>query len=321
MSAEMTAEHEPDMTPEQLAEYDAETVRLVLGAESDAGRAEQNYISLKADAADAKKVYEGYTSALRALIRDRESARGKRPPVTLLDMIESPRNEWREVRIDSLDIADGIKAQLSFEPIATAGELYDAITSFDPADGAPFGLALGDVATIRMKLREMIDLEAMVSPSEELPTIPDDLWRSYPLAKWTQFRVTLKDVEKLAAGEVKRETGRVPVVTVGDLSDFATPTGSGYTRQYADVKGIGTAGADRISDAECKFWAWWKDGGEAEFARERGVTNGNAAPGGPGSEDPGTVDPSEEDIGTLTPNPVATEPDYRDGDGLSEEHS
>lgn len=267
-------------TPEQLADYDAETVKLILAAERLVGAAEAEWEGLKSAASTAKKQAEARTFELRQLIREREQNRGKRPEPTLFDNMPTEPPKWREVKIDDLDIPDGIKAHLSFETVKTAGELFDEVTSFNPSDGAPFGLPLGDVCIIREKLAEMADREAGANPAAA-PNIPADLWREYPLERWTRFGLTAKDVEKMAGGEVKRESGRRPLATVGDLSDFSAPTSSGYSRKYADIKGIGTAGADRISDGEMQFWAWWKGGGEEEFAREKGY--GNAALAGTGS--------------------------------------
>lgn len=294
------------------SDYDAETVQLILVAERRACEAEAEWEECKREASEAKKLMESRVAEVRGLIRDREAARGVRNDPTLLDMVVAEqRPAWRDVPIDKLKIDKGIKAQLSFDVVKTAGELYDEITSFNPADGTPFGLALGDVAEIRMVIQQLIDAETMPPALTGHP----DLWREYPIERWEQFGVTPKDIEKLAAGEVKRESGRTPVVTVGDLSNFSTPTASGYTRGYADMKGIGAAGADRISAAEMAFWNWWGNGGDTEFARERGLTNGNApiagtgisatpAPAGTTDEDDAATDPDATD---LYENPVVDE--------------
>lgn len=259
--------------PDQLTEYDIDTARLVSDAERLCSAADAEWDGLKSAAATAKKLADGQTAALRQLIRGRAAERGLRPAANLLDMLAAPSESWRTVPIADIEIDDGIKADMSFEPIATAGELYDAVTSFDPADGTPFGLAICDVATVRMKLREMADAEhATADPAAE-----NNLWRSYPLDRWTRWGVTAKDIERLAAGEVKHGAAVAPVVTVGDLSDFTHPAPGGYSRGYGDIKGIGTAGVDRISAGEEGFWGWWRwSGGCEEFVRERGATNGDA---------------------------------------------
>ncbi len=114
-------------------------------------------------------------------------------------------------------------------------------------------------------------------------------------------------MQKLEAGEVKRETGRRPIITVGDLSRFSEPTAGGYSRGYADIKGIGEAGATRISDAETSFWKWWQGGGEAEFATEKGASNGNASVAGTDGSMPAVGDQKAAEV-----DPAATFPSYTD---------
>lgn len=265
---------EPAMQPDH-GDYDTETVRLVMECEREVGEAEHLWRLCKESAADAKKDMDGRTVALRKLIRDREEARGKRPEPTLLDMIDAPA-KWREQPVDSLKVDAGILNHLSFEGIANLGQLWDEITSFDPSQGTPYGLALADVATVRMAIADMNDAER----PKPAAVVPEDLWRAYPIDRWTRYGVSEKDVERLAAGEVKKTGERYPIATVGDLSNFSKPTGSGWTMGYADIKGIGPGGADRISDAEAQFWAAWANGLDVEFARERGLTDGAAGVSG-----------------------------------------
>ena len=52
-------------------------------------------------------------------------------------------------------------------------------------------------------------------------------------------------------------------------------------------------GVDRLSEAESQFWQWWQNGGDVEFAREKGLINGNATVAGTGSEGSSGSDPSE----------------------------
>jgi hypothetical protein len=260
MSAELTAD--------ELNEYDAETVLLTDAAEQRIAEAEAEAGRLASEARAAKKRAKAEAGELRRMIRERADNRGQKR-ATLLDMVSpatSTAGAWRATLIKDSPLSDGIKAFLSFEPVRTLGELHDEIAAVTPDGGAPFGLAMGDLAEVRMKLAELADREA-----PDPAAIPEELWREYPIERWTRFGLTAKDVEKLAAGEVKRESDRRPVRTVGDLSNFSAPTSGGYSRQYADIKGIGTAGADRLSDAETRFWQWWQCDGQDEFARERGV--------------------------------------------------
>lgn len=261
------------LTAEELAEYDAESVRLINEQAAIADEAEAEHGVHKERAASAKKRAESETERLRALIRERSEGRGKPPAPTLLDVAKLAK--WRAIEVHDLSIPLDLADTLKANGLHTAGEVYEQFSAF-PADGpAPLGMPLADVAAIREAVQEVIDREtAVVAADPEpdaAPAIPEGLWREYPIERWDRFGITQKDIDKLAAGEVKRETGRRPIRTVGDLSEFTTPTASGYSRGYADVKGIGPGGADRISEAEMRFWAWWKNGGDAEFARERGL--------------------------------------------------
>lgn len=271
------------------SEYDAETVRLVMEAEREVGVCERELDSFKAMASEAKKTLEASTIALRKLIRDREEMRGKRPAPTLLDMIDAPA-KWRELPVSALKVDAGILNHLSFDGLANLGQLWDEITSFDPSQGTPFGLALADVATVRMAIAELNDAERPTPAA----VVPDDLWRSYPIERWTRYGITAKDLEKLGAGEVKKTGERFPIATVGDLSNFSKPSASGWVNGYADIKGIGSGGADRISDAEAQFWSAWANGLDVEYARERGLIGGNATSAGSGGEGTGGSDPGEE---------------------------
>jgi hypothetical protein len=285
MSAELTAD--------ELNEYDAETVLLTDAAEQRIAVAEAEAGRLASEARAAKKRAKAEAGELRRMIRERADNRGQKR-ATLLDMVSpatSTAGAWRATLIKDSPLSDGIKAFLSFEPVRTLGELHDEIAAVTPDGGAPFGLAMGDLAEVRMRLAELADREA---PDPE-PIDLEDLWRAYPIERWTRFGLTAKDVEKLAAGEVKRESDRRPVRTVGDLSNFSAPTSGGYSRQYADIKGIGTAGADRLSDAETRFWQWWQCDGQDEFARERGLIRGDATTAGRGGEGDRGGDPGEAD--------------------------
>jgi hypothetical protein len=298
---------EISMTQAELAEYDAETVRLVMEAERRAKDAECEHEDTKAEVAHCKKRYKLAVDALRALIRDREEQRGKRPEATLLDQIPQP-SKWRSVDVQELETTNYMRAFLASNGVYNLGDLHTQITTFDPAQGAPFGLSLDTVFDLKTAIQKVIDAE-----SEEMAATPapaqatSELWREYPIARWSVHGLTAKDIEKLEAGEVKRETGRRPIVTVGDLSEFSKPTATGYSRNYGDIKGIGPAGAGRLAEAETHFWAWWNKGGQEEFARERGLTNGAAPASGTGSEGITVVArPADEDDDN-TDDPDATD--------------
>lgn len=274
------------MSLEELAEYDAETRRLTNEAEQRVAELEAEAARYSAEARDAKKAAKAELKALRGLIREREDNRGKRPAPTILDLIPAAP-KWHGWPAKSLDLAPAILDKLAPVADLTAGELLREVMSFDPAEGPPFGMTIGECADVRMLLAKIGD--------EQPQPVPEDLWRAYPIERWTRFGLTSKDVDKLAAGEIKKETGRSPIVTVGDLSNFSAPGANGWTRKLADIKGIGAAGADRISEAEARFWKEWRDGGEEQFARERGLIRGDATTAGVGSEGAVTVSHGEDD--------------------------
>ncbi len=277
------------MSPDELADYDAETVRLVEIKESECIEADANAESLKSQYTSAKKLAEHATSELRALIRERREGRGKRPELSLLDMVPKP-SAWRGKAAEAIR---GEISQAAFGLLPsnyTLGELWQQVTTFDPAEGTPLGLRLEDCFTIREAIQREIDREAGDLAEAAKPT---ELWRDYPIERWARFGLTPKDVEKLAAGESKTETGRFPIATVGNLADYSTPTATGWQRRLGDIKGLGPAAVDRLSGAEEQFWGWWRSGGEAEFAAERGLGNGNETPAGSGSEGVGELDASD----------------------------
>jgi hypothetical protein len=270
-------------TAEELAEYDRETIRLVNTQERLCQAADAEHEDLKSAAALAKKRAEAEADRLRAMIRERQEKRGKQPERSLLDLV--PPAKWRGLDVETIPfsaMSPRIWDKLPKGPL-TLGDLSDMLGSFDPAAGPPFGLDMGEVFIIKSQISEIIDAEAEEAEAAQPAAADPELWRQFPIERWTRFGITAKDVEKLAAGEVKRETGRTPVNTVGDLSDFTKPSASGYSRGYADFKGLGKAGADRLSAAEELFWQWWRGGGEVEFAQERGLIRGDATEPGPGS--------------------------------------
>ncbi len=297
-------------TPEQLAEYDAESIRLINDAEALARAADGEWASLKEATAEAKKRAEGKVCDLRDLIRARQDNRGREPEKTLLDFAKPEAPKWRGYDIDTLALHRDTRKVLNENGVTTLGELHAAVTTpWEAEQGPPFGLALNTVADLREAVQRIIDAEfnateeagrygGDLDPADRFP----ELWREYPIDRWERFGITPKDAEKLAAGEVKRETGRKPVRTVGDLSDFSKPTAGGYSRGYGDVKGIGAAGAERIADAEMGFWKWWNGGGLEEFARERGLHCEPVAGAGSGVPVAGGSGGAGGDVAPFDPN-------------------
>jgi hypothetical protein len=113
-----------------------------------------------------------------------------------------------------------------------------------------------------------------------------ELWRQFPLERFTQFGLAKSVIAKLAEASP-------PILTQGDLADYSKPGPTGWTKPLVDIPGIGKGKAEKIEDAGIKFWAWWGAGGQVEFAKEKGLTNGNDSPAGTGNENPPTIDPGE----------------------------
>ena len=67
-------------SPEQLAKYDAATVRQVTKKEKEVAELEAAWSVADGSAKNAKKAFEAEREALRKLIRDRQYQRGKAPP-------------------------------------------------------------------------------------------------------------------------------------------------------------------------------------------------------------------------------------------------
>lgn len=116
----------------------------------------------------------------------------------------------------------------------------------------------------------------------------EDLWKGFPIERCTTFGLTARDVDILASGERKGGLPTYPVRTLGESALYSSGDGS-VPRHFADFKGLGASGSDRIGAALEAFWGWWGKGGKEEFAKEKGLTSGNptAQPdAGGGGEDP-----------------------------------
>lgn len=122
------------------------------------------------------------------------------------------------------------------------------------------------------------------------PDAAAELWTRYPItfARWEQFGLTEKDVERLNSGETKSH-GTHPVVKFGDVMRFVSPdpANPAYARSLKDFKGLGDKGYDRWQDAETAFWKYWNAGGDAAFALETGAVNGAETAAGPAGDDRG----------------------------------
>lgn len=110
------------------------------------------------------------------------------------------------------------------------------------------------------------------------PATPDaleNLWREFPLDRFSIWGATEGDLAKLREGTRKRDEPR-PLGTMGQLADFSSNVHNpGYENRLTDFKGIGAAAADRINASIERFWGWWNDSGRTEFATERGLISEN----------------------------------------------
>jgi hypothetical protein len=109
------------------------------------------------------------------------------------------------------------------------------------------------------------------------------LWQMFPLARWAGLGATEGDVAKLADGRFKSSGIARPIETVGDLAAFSQDG-----NQLTDLKGLGAEAADRLSEAETRFWKAWQDGLRDSFAAE--VSGGAEGGAGAGGEDRGGGD-------------------------------
>lgn len=268
MNAEETKPVEPDpSTPEAIAEYDALTVRMVNEKSDECRVAIERANMLKQHASDAKKSAEGHQAELGILIADRKEWRGRRRPLeaNLFTGVKHEPDNWRSLPVTALRIDDATAKVLSEGGVKTVGQLDEWVES--NADGFGTGLTDDQYNAVTLELTE-------AAAGKRNPPVPetDELWKQFPIDRLTDFGLTDSDVKKLHAGEVKR-TGEVfPILTMGDLNRFVTPNPANpsYTRGYQDVKGLGPAGVDRVSEAETKFWASWNAGLRDKFATEKG---------------------------------------------------
>lgn len=191
---------------DRLREYDAETLRLIGDWDAEEAEAEARHLTLKAQAAEAKKIYEGMVAEHRQMRRHRFASRGKPPEKTLFT---------------------GVGAD-------------DRV----PGDGC---LAAGDADPL------------------------ENLWQEYPLARWTAFGLTEKQLDKL---------GSAGVSTVGDLAAYTRPNDSGYCKRLTDIAGVGKGTAEKVEEASGLFFAEWNRVLREKFAEERGVSPRKEEAGG-----------------------------------------
>lgn len=98
---------------------------------------------------------------------------------------------------------------------------------------------------------------------------PPDLWKLYPISRLTEYGLMPSDVDKLKDGTIKGRSEPFPIVTMGHLADFQNPAVRGFSASLTDIKGVGAAVAERVTNADTAFWAVWPTL-EVDFAVEKG---------------------------------------------------
>lgn len=244
-----------------LDRFDIETTRLVTESEIEASKLWEEYEELHGKASLKKKEAEAADEELKKLIRSRAKER----------VGEGEQNLFsKPVRDDEADDTSYRVGKQEPENVGTV---------------APTPTASGGII---------------------YPDTPDrwpNLWMEFPIeaARWGDWGLGVKDVEKLNAG-ITKESGTHPMATMGDVQRFITPNPAnpGFARTIKDIKGFGEAAMKRWAEAELKFWAWWKNPatsgdhkgltGQEVYAREKGlVADGNAPAGGSGAVNPEPV--------------------------------
>lgn len=108
------------MTPDELAEYDSETVRLVSAQESAVCQLESDLASLKDEAKAAKKAVESAKEQLRELIQNRDRQRGRKPTPTPT-LFDAPAHATTTNRVALVDATDQVNA---VDPLAELWREY-----------------------------------------------------------------------------------------------------------------------------------------------------------------------------------------------------
>ncbi len=100
-----------------------------------------------------------------------------------------------------------------------------------------------------------------------------DAWKLYPLDKLADLPPAAK--KALAEGVVKKGVSPGPILTMGDLAEFTSPSNgsASYCRAMTDIVGMGPEKVAKLDAATEAFWKMWASGGDAKFAREMAMDN------------------------------------------------
>lgn len=131
----------------------------------------------------------------------------------------------------------------------------------------------------------------------------DEAWTAVPLSDLVEHDgLPEKVVDILASPEHKERGPMSPITTMGELATYTSPEPNGWVKKLTDIKGLGPAKEEAISEATGKFWARWNakraaDANRPSAAGARaeapvdGAGNGDGRPGSVGAGD-ATAEPT-----------------------------
>ena len=162
------------MTPEELAEYDSETVRLVSAQESLVCEFEAELASVKERVKAAKKDVEYAKEQLRELIQNRDRQRERKPAPTLFDAPAQPATATTTNRVDEGNATDQVNAVEPVDPLAELWREYPLTVD----NWKPFGLTAKDVERLNSgetknsgvhPITKLGDVTRFITPNPDSP--------------------------------------------------------------------------------------------------------------------------------------------------------
>lgn len=168
------------MTPDELAEYDSETVRLVSSQESQVCQLEAELADIKSQTKAAKKAVEDAKESLRELIQIRDRQRGRKPTPTLFDAPAHNATATTTNRVDEGNATDHVNDQAATSepgPVDPYAELWREYP-MTVTNWKPFGLTAKDVERLNSgetkdvgthPIRVLGDVTRFITPNEASP--------------------------------------------------------------------------------------------------------------------------------------------------------
>ena len=156
------------MTPDELAEYDSETVRLVSSQESQVCQLEAELADIKSQTKAAKKAVEDAKESLRELIQIRDRQRGRKPTPTLFDAPAHNATATTTNRVDEGNATDQV------DPHAELWREYPLTVD----NWKPFGLTAKDVERLNSgetknsgvhPITKLGDVTRFITPNPDSP--------------------------------------------------------------------------------------------------------------------------------------------------------